>query len=133
MDITVSEADAYHTLRGNEDWQFLGDDEEKLAALYRASDFIRSHYRTRDTDEATALVREAIIRLAPEIDKLAERRASATIKSKKESLEGALSEETTYFDNVADSDPFPEITGLLQPVMLGASNGSSLKIIRVVR
>ena len=133
MDITVAEANAYHTLRGNEDWQYFGKDADKLAALYRASDFIRSYYRTTDSEAATALVREATIRLAPEIDNLAERRAAAGIKSKKESLDGAVSEETTYFDNVADSDPFPDITALLKPVLIGASNGRGLSVIKVVR
>lgn len=133
MDISVSEADAYHTLRGNEDWQYFGEDVDKLAALYRASDFIRANYRTQDNEAAASLVREATIRLAPMIDSLASLRAAASIKTKKESLEGVLSEETTYFDGVADSDPFPDITALLSPVVLPVSTGRGLTIIRVLR
>lgn len=133
MDITVSEANAYHTLRGNEDWQYFGTDAEKLAALYRASDYIRTNYKTNDTEAATALVREATIRLAPTIDSLATKREAAAIKTKKESLDGVISEETTYFDNVADSDPFPDITALLSSVTVGASNGRGISVIKVVR
>ena len=133
MDITVSEANAYHTLRGNEDWQYFGTDAEKLAALYRASDYIRTNYKTNDTEAATALVREATIRLAPTIDSLATKREAAAIKTKKESLDGVISEETTYFDNVADSDPFPDTTALLSSVTVGASNGRGISVIKVVR
>ena len=133
MDITVAEANAYHTLRGNEDWQYFGTDAEKLAALYRASDYIRTNYKTNDTEAATALVREATIRLAPTIDSLAAKREAAAIKTKKESLDGVISEETTYFDNVADSDPFPDITALLSSVTVGASNGRGISVIKVVR
>lgn len=133
MDITVSEADAYHTLRGNEDWQYFGSDTEKLAALYRASDFIRANYRTVDSEAAASLVREATIRLAPMIDNLATLREAAGVKTKKESLDGVASEETTYFDNVATSDPFPDISALLSPVIVTVSNGKGLSVIRLVR
>ena len=133
MQITVTEADAYHTLRGNEDWQYFGSDTEKLAALYRASDFIRANYRTQDSEAAASLVREATIRLAPMIDNLATLRAATTIKTKKESLDGVASEETTYFDGVADSDPVPDITALLSPVVVTTSNGKGLSVIRLVR
>ncbi|WP_288484780.1 hypothetical protein [uncultured Novosphingobium sp.] len=132
MDITVAEADAYHTLRGNEDWQFLGTDAEKLAALYRASDYIR-RYKFIDTDETEALKREAIIRLASEIDTLSEKRAAAGIKTKKESLDGVVSEETTYFDAVSASDPFPDITALLASVTRSESNGKGISVIKLVR
>ena len=87
MDIQVTEADAYHELRGNEDWQYFGTDAEKLAALFRASDYIRATYKVEETDEATALVREATIRLAPLIDSLSAIRGAAQIKTKKESEE----------------------------------------------
>jgi hypothetical protein len=133
MDITVAEANAYHTLRGNEDWQYFGTDAEKLAALYRASDFIRASYRFIDSDDTADLVREATIRLAPEIDTLATKNEAAGIKTKKESLDGVLSEETTYFDAVASSDPFPLITALLAPVTKAASSGKGIAVIKVVR
>jgi hypothetical protein len=133
MDITVAEADAYHTLRGNDDWQYFGEDAEKLAALYRASDYIKSHYRTLDTDEAIAIVREATIRLAPSIDKLATLREAATVKTKKESLDGVVSEETTYFDSVGSSDPFPDITGFLTPALSNTSTGKGISVVRLVR
>lgn len=133
MDITVSEADAYHTLRGNEDWQYFGTDAEKLAALYRASDFIRATYRLIDGDDVAALVREATIRLAPEIDTLSEKTTANGIKTKKESLDGVLSEETTYFDTVSVADPFPLISALLAPVTKTASTGKGINVIKVVR
>lgn len=133
MDITVAEADAYHTLRGNEDWQYFGTDAEKLAALYRASDFIRASYRVVESEATTALVREATIRLAPSIDTLSTLREAAGIKTKKESLDGAFSEETTYFDAVASADPFPDITALLSVVAIGTSTGNGVSVIRVVR
>ncbi|WP_188063743.1 hypothetical protein [Sphingobium sp. KCTC 72723] len=133
MEITVSEADAYHTLRGNEDWQYFGTDAEKLAALYRASDFIRATYRLIITDDTADLVREATIRLAPEIDSLAEKNSASGIKTYKESLDGVLSEETTYFDNVAAADPFPLITALLAPVTKTPSTGKGISVIKVVR
>jgi hypothetical protein len=133
MDITVLEADAYHTLRGNEDWQFFGEDAEKLAALYRASDYIRRHYKFIVADDVEALKREATIQLAPVIDTLNEKRNAAAIKTKKESLDGVVSEETTYFDAVASSDPFPDITALLSPVTKSESNGRGLSVIRLVR
>jgi len=132
MEITVSEADAYHELRGNADWQYFGTDAEKLAGLYRASDYIRAHYRVQDTDEAAALVREATIRLAPSIDNLSALRDAAGIKTKKEQLD-TLSEETTYFDSISAADPFPDITALLSPVTLPVSSGKGISIIRLVR
>lgn len=133
MEISVSEADAYHTLRGNEDWQYFGTDAEKLAALYRASDFIRATYRIIDSETAVELVREATIRLAPEIDTLVTRSESSNIKTYKESLDGVLSEETTYFDTVATADPFPLITALLLPVTKSVSSGKGIGVIKVVR
>ncbi|GFE72377.1 hypothetical protein [Novosphingobium sp. TCA1] len=133
MQITVTEADAYHALRGNEDWQYFGSDTEKLSALYRASDFIRASYRTVDTETAASLIREATIQLAPMIDNLTTLRQASAIKTKKESLDGVVSEETTYFDNVATSDPFPDITALLSPVTVTGSNGKGLNVIKVVR
>ena len=133
MDITVAEADAYHTLRGNEDWQYFGTDAEKLAALYRASDYIRATYRTAVGDDADLLIRESVIRLAPMIDTLAAKREAAAVKTKKESLDGVLAEETTYFDSIAGSDPFPDITALLSSITIGASSGRGLNIIKVVR
>jgi len=133
MDITVSEADAYHALRGNEDWQYFGTDAEKLAALYRASDFIRASYRFTQSETVSELVREATIRLAPVIDTLSTFREAAGIKTKKESLDGAFSEETTYFDAVASADPFPDITALLSSVTVKASTGNGISVIKVVR
>ncbi|MCC4257000.1 hypothetical protein [Sphingobium lactosutens] len=133
MDISVEEANAYHTLRGNEDWLYFGTDAEKMAALYRASDYIRANYNLKETDAANALGREAIIRLAPEIDKLAELRAASAIKTKKESLDGVLSEETTYFDVVASGDPFPDLTAFLSRVVISTSYGKGITVIKVVR
>lgn len=130
MDITVSEADAYHALRGNEDWQFFGSDAEKLAALYRASDFIRRTYRLITSDVSDALVREATIMLAPTIDKLAERQAAASIESMKESLEGVGSTETKFR---ISEDPFPEISGLLAPVATVSGGSGGLTMMRIVR
>lgn len=135
MEITVSEADAYHALRGNEDWQFFGTDADKLTALYRSSDFIRSNYRTAANDIADALVREATIRLAPVIDQLATLREGGRIKSRKESLDGVASEEYVYRDDAGSLDPFPDITALLAPAMAGAATGSKsgISVIRLVR
>jgi len=130
MDITVSEANAYHALRGNEDWQFFGSDAEKLAALYRASDFIRRTYRLITSDVSDALVREATIMLAPTIDKLAERQAAASIESMKESLEGVGSTETKFR---ISEDPFPEISGLLAPVAAASGGSGGLTMMRIVR
>jgi len=133
MDITVAEADAYHALRGNEEWQYFGTDAEKLSALYRASDFIRASYAIIDSEAAAALIREATIRLAPEIDNLVTRSDAAKIKSTKESLDGVVSEEIVYRDDAAGFDPFPLITKLLAPIIKGASNGSGISVIKVVR
>jgi len=134
MDITVAEADAYHTLRGNQDWQFFGEDAEKLAALYRASDYIRATYLFVDSEAASTLIREATIRLAPEIDSLTTFSEEAKIKSKKESLDGVLSEETVYRDDATTLDPFPLISALLAPVVRGGtSNGKGLTVARLVR
>ena len=130
MQITVSEADAYHALRGNEDWQFFGSDAEKLAALYRASDFIRRSYRLVPSEVADALVREAIIMLAPLIDKLNERLSAASIESMEESLEGVGSTKTKYR---ASSDPFPEISLLLNPVVTQSGGSGGLTMMRIVR
>jgi len=134
MDITVSEADAYHALRGNEDWQFFGTDAEKLAALYRSSDFISATYRINDSDAATALVREATIRLAPAIDQFATLSEAARIKSKKESVDGVASEEFVYRDEAATLDPFPLITALLAPVSrIANGSGTGISVIRLAR
>ncbi len=130
MQITVSEADAYHALRGNEDWQFYGSDADKLAALYRASDFIRRTYRLTPGEVADALLREAIIMLAPSIDTLATRLAAASIESMEEALEGVGSTKTKYR---ASSDPFPDITLLLSPVVASSSGGGGLTMMRIVR
>lgn len=132
MEITVAEADAYHALRANEDWQYFGTDAEKLAALYRASDYIR-RYQTLDTDDAAALIREATIRLAPSIDNLPTLRDASRIKSEKESLDGVASSETVYRDDADMLDPFPEITALLAPVLKNRSNGKGLSVIQRVR
>jgi hypothetical protein len=131
MEINVSEADAYHALRGNENW--LGSDAEKLAALYRSSDYIRATYRTIDTDDADELVREATIRLAATIDNLATLRDGSRIKSEKESLDGVASTEVVYRDDAGALDPFPDITALLGPAFKPTSNGQGISVIRVVR
>lgn len=132
MEITVAEADAYHALRGNEDWQYFGSETEKLSALYRASDYIRATYQFIDGDAAATLIREATIRLAPEIDSLRTFSEDARIKSKKESLDGVLSEETVYRDDATTLDPFPLITALLSPV-IRKSTGKGLNVLRLVR
>lgn len=134
MDITVSEADAYHSLRGNEDWQYFGSDAEKLTALYRASDYIRDHYRAPLDELQTALVREAVIRLAPRIDNLNSITESTKVKTRKESLDGVASEETTYFDATGTSSPFPDIDALLRDLAFhSSSNGNGFSVIRLVR
>jgi hypothetical protein len=130
MDITVAEANAYHILRGNEDWQFFGTDAEKLAALYRASDFIRRKYRLIAGDLSGALAREATIMLAPLIDKLAARLTAASIESQKESLEGVGSTETKFR---VSEDPFPEISDLLAPVSTQSNGSGGLTMMRIVR
>jgi len=130
MDINVSEANAYHALRGNEDWQFFGTDAEKLAALYRASDFIRRSYRVGADEVSAALVREATIMLAPSIDKLAERQTAASIESTKESLEGVGATEIKYR---ASADPFPEVTLLLTPAFTQIGGAGGLTMMRIVR
>lgn len=130
MDINVSEANAYHALRGNEAWQYFGTDAEKLAALYRASDFIRRAYRVGTDDVSAALVREATIMLAPSIDKLAERQAAASIESTKESLEGVGATEIKYR---AFADPFPEVSELLAPALTRSGGSGGLRAIRISR
>lgn len=130
MDITLSEANAYHALRGNEVWQYFGTDAEKLAALYRASDFIRRSYRVGTDDVSAALVREATIMLAPSIDKLDERLAAASIESTKESLEGVGATEIKYR---ASGDPFPDITLLLAPALTQSGGSGGLTMMRIVR
>lgn len=130
MDITLSEANAYHALRGNEDWQFFGTDAEKLAALYRASDHIRRRYRVGTDEVSAALVREATIMLAPLIDKLAERLTAASIESQKESLEGVGSTEIKYR---VSGDPFPEVSELLAPVLTQSGSAGGLTMMRIVR
>lgn len=130
MQITVSEADAYHALRGNEDWQFFGTDADKLAALYRASDFIRRSYRLTAGEAGIALEREAVIMLAPMIDKLAERLQAANIESLKESLEGVGATETKYR---ASGDPFAEISDLLAPALTSSGGSGGLRKLRIIR
>lgn len=43
--ISLEDADAYHALRGNTDWEFLND-EVRIACLVRATDFLTQEYRS---------------------------------------------------------------------------------------
>lgn len=126
MDIQT--ADAFHTARGNSDWNDA-QVEEKSAALMRAEDYIDT-YQLREGTENHPLRVKATLLLALEfLSGAPTLKQTAQIVKFKEDTAGALVEETEYGDTPVD--PYPIITALLRPLMANGSSG--ITVMRVVR
>ncbi|MEK7454733.1 MAG: DnaT-like ssDNA-binding protein [Pseudomonadota bacterium] len=109
---SVAEADAFHALRLNADWA-AATDPQKVSALVRSTDYIRSAYRVCGAPDQvkTATIMLALYALAGSLSAPAER----GIKSSTEKLEGTGEFQTVY-DDAAPTDPYPMITALLDGI-----------------
>jgi hypothetical protein len=137
----LEDADAYHALRGNVTWTDLGSDDQgeadKTAALYRARDYIRAYYEfdddvyfEDDEEDDDPLITEANILLALEMTEPVSMRQDAAVSRVREKLDGLLEEETVYAN--VPSDPYPQVSSLLRPV-LKRNSRSSITTIKLVR
>lgn len=134
---TVEAADAYHEPRLNTVWEELTY-EKKEAALYKAMDYL-TFYELRDyshEDAATiakydALVERAIIMLAPEIANATSIAASPLVVKESSSVKQGLVAESKEYARPS-ADRFPQVTALLQPILVSSKLGGS-GLMRIVR
>lgn len=134
---TLDAADDYHELRANTAWQNL-EAEVRMAALYKAQDYL-TYYEFKDysTESAEvvakndALVQRAIIMLAPEMVGSASIAATPLVLKESSSIkQGLVAESKEYVRPSADR--FPQVTALLQPILVSSKLGGS-GLIRIVR
>ncbi|SEJ87456.1 hypothetical protein SAMN05518849_11680 [Sphingobium sp. AP50] len=109
---SVAEADAFHALRLYADWTDAGEP-QKVSALVRATDYVRSAYRVTGLPEPVkaATIMLALYALAGPLSGPAER----GIKGQTEKLEGT-GEISTIYDDAQPGDPYPGITAMLSDV-----------------
>lgn len=118
MSITITQANDFHTSRGNADW--TGDDTDKQAAINKADDYILAYYAPFKSDVLTADARyvAAYALLALEFLTAAPAlKTSQTIKSEEVENDGQ-SVKTTYQDADIDPriDPYPLVTAMVAPL-----------------
>ena len=122
---SISDADAFHTLRQTAAWTALSTDAAKTAALHRARDYIISTYTfvdgTLDTDE---VVETAIIMLAAEKTSDTALTQSAAVLELEQEADGAGRIRTKYADGTT-IDLYPLVTATLRPVLKVASTATS--------
>lgn len=116
-----TEADAYHTARGNTGW--TGSDPTKTAAIRRAQDALAGKYNSRwmvafENDDAPTEVKYAIAQaalleiqtpgvLSPSLER------GGAVKRLRERVEGAVEVETEWMDGASVETTFTAIENLL--------------------
>lgn len=113
--VTVIQADNFHILRNNKTWT-SSLTPERLAALYRASDYIQAVYLV-DGHEDSSFVQMAVMMLAVEMLAKPVSVASpsqAVLSEEFEAGNKAYVEKKTYA--APAGDPYPLITAILAPI-----------------
>ncbi|MEG8031889.1 hypothetical protein QP179_10000 [Sphingomonas aurantiaca] len=113
--VTVIQADNFHTLRNNKTWT-TSLTPDRLAALYRASDYIQAVYLV-DGHEDSSFVQMAVMMLAVEMltkPLSVAAPAQAILSEATEAGDGAFADKTTYA--APSNDPYPLITAILSPI-----------------
>ncbi len=115
INVELEAADGFHALRENSSW-VDADQSTRVAALYRASDYVEAVYAI-DGLEEDARVQMAVTMLAAEMLTASLSVAAPTQAVLSEELEagdGAFREKKTYAARA--SDPYPLITAILSPI-----------------
>jgi hypothetical protein len=115
----LDDADLYNSTRGNAVWIGKTAD-ERNAALAKAGDYILANYNVRTDLSTTEQQRYNLAKFALASEFLASppaTRSTAAVQKDRKKLDG-LEKETIYFE--APSDPYPLVTGLLSPLVVGS-------------
>lgn len=128
---TIEQALAYNTARNNEDWLDLIP-REATALLTDAEAYIRSYPLRRNlTIDEYVLLDQLICRLAAEFQKNPPLTA-ARPALKKDIKEGAgFKKEQEFFES--NSDPYPYISAVIQPLLVKPASGGGVRFSRMVR
>ena len=111
----IEDANTFHAARGYTDWEEL-DNDDKSAALYRATDYIAAHYTIKTNLNEAETLRLATGRylLARALaDDKTPLRITPAIKKEAKEFQG-MKKSVEYGDS--PSDPFPVVTALLAPL-----------------
>lgn len=125
---TLTQANTYHTARGNTDWTALAtaNAAKANALLADAEQHIRGKYNLRSVLSANeqALLDDLVCRLAQLfIANPPEASTTASIKSEKK--EGAgFKKEVEY--NATSGDPYPYITTAIRPLLVASSTSGGV-------
>lgn len=126
--ISLADANSYHALRATPGWLEATDD-QRNAALVRATDYLKITYRfTIDPladDEVNPLLAMATKIMAGYAlsETLQESRSEAFIVEREEEGEGVGKERFKYSEGTRDR--FPIVTKLLAPIVENGTSGTS--------
>lgn len=118
---TLTDADTYHALRGNDSWEDLTD-EAKTAALHRASDYISAFYSLKaEVEEDDDVLLNAITVLAAVFaTDTPAMKQDPKVVSYSEEL-GPIKESKTYA--AGSYDPYPQVTGMMKSILRSTVSG----------
>ena len=130
---SLEAADAYQRARKNDAWSEDHEDDEREAALIRATDYLDTSYNLpAPAGEVHPLIVRATIVLA--FYALTEdffAKQERGILETEDELSGVVKERVKY-DTSAPNDPFPMITRMLAPIT-GQSGGRSATVGKIIR
>ncbi|WP_374321904.1 DnaT-like ssDNA-binding protein [Brevundimonas sp.] len=129
---SLEAADAYQRARKHPSWEEDHDDDEREAALIRATDYLDTTYNLpAPTGEVHALVVRATIVLAVYAltDDFFAKQERGVVEIEEE-LSG-VGKQRTKFDTNAVSDPYPMITRILAPIT--GTTSSSVSVGRLIK
>lgn len=124
---SLEAADAYQRARKNEAWAENYDDEDREAALIRATDYLDAVYTLpKPTGEVHPLIVRATIVMANYAltDDFFAKEQRGVVEIEEE-LSG-VGKQRTKFDAEDKSDPYPMITRILAPITGQTSAGFSV-------
>lgn len=130
---SLEAADAYQRARKNAAWSEDYEDDEREAALIRATDYLDTAYDLpKPTGEVHPLIVRATVVLAVYALKhdFFAKQERAVLETEEE-LSGVTKERVKY-DTNAPNDPYPMITRMLAPIT-GQSGGRSATVGKIIR